>query len=671
MSNWDVLGPRVTITRALDGTSRTLPLEEVDGNYLDIAQSPDEGFPPPLAIGSPEQRTDLRTRQHISRDWRRGMGEDEYDETQGATSFRRSRADTRFKNVLVCRPLPVRLGGSTTLDTITPGTQIVTRVAYVGSTARWFAYSNDLNPYYFRESDDTWVSLDASFGGGTLVFHQGSGGMFYVHGVYSDLSHSTNGATWTAVDIADITAAIGIHQFFGVTTHDSKVFLLARDNTYDTTHVLFQSTDAHTAPASANWTQLGTVVLGAGELPTGLFTWKFPPQPERGGVFMQTTRRLFWYDDTADAASTTAWKEWHDFRVVLQDTAFRAFPFALTWPRTLDLYVFPASSQDSLYQFTGSSVATHGPNKRGGLPPTEQHTFGWAQANSHSLVAWLRGSTQVGSGNTGLVAALNESEGWHHVFAPDATSVSGFPASQSIIGGGLGPDSVLTVLSNGQVWEQAFFDSASLPQYATTARSYDPTPLIHDTAKMDIGSPTIPKAALYHEMNAKIPDGASVAVAYRLDDSDQTGAWTTLGTATSATAMPWRVGFANGTTFRQAELRYTLTRGTATSATPIVYSGILHATLLPPARFNTVFRVDLRAEKFRNGDRTIDGYGLEELRTWVRGCHGQIVAFEVTHPGGVLAVTRGQAAVTPTEHPLDGLGRYTFQIRDLTTPSSG
>lgn len=660
--NWEDLGPRVTVTRLADGTSRVLPLEMLEGgDYLDIGQSPDEGFPPPIFIGNdPSQRTDVRTRQTLLKDARRGMGADEYEETTSTSSFRTSRAETRYANVIVGRALPVRLGSGTIAAAST-------RLAYVGSTARWFAYSSG-TAWYFRESDDTWVTTTLT--NGSYHFHQGAGGLYYIHNNRLSISTSTTGASWTAIDTTDIAAPFGSARTLdGCCTHDNKLFVISSTLNAET-YTLWQSVDAATAPATATFTRLGDLVLGQQERPSQLFTWKFPPEPNRPGLFALTNRALYFYDDTADAASQTAWKKWHTWDIPY---AIDTLAFALPWGRTGDLYVVPSALyQDNIYQFTGSSIAQHSPNKGGGLPPTEQGTVTWAMANHHAIVAFIGPSAAIGTGNAGMIVAFNEQEGWHHVFAPDASSVGSFPASQSIVGMGLGPTSVLTVLSNGQVWEQSFLDTKELPQYATTARSYDPTPLIHQWAKTDIGSPTLPKAGLYYEANAKIPTGGSLAIAYRVDDSDQTGAWTTLGTATSATAMPYRVGFPDSVTgWKQIEIRETLTRGTAASATVIRYSGIVHATLLPPARFNTVFRVDLRRESFQNVIAQVNGYGLSELRTWIRGCHGLLVSFTIHHPASALTVARGQAAVTPIESGSDALGRYTFQIRDMSTPASG
>lgn len=663
MVNWASLGPRVTITRE-DGTSRVLPLERLDGgDYLDIAQSPDEGFPPPIFIGNdPSQRSDVRTRQQLLRDWRRGMGEDEYDETTGTSSFRYSMADTRYKNVLVCRPLPVRVGSSSTVDATLGG-----KIAYVGTgTARWFHYAPLATPKYYSTSTSQWVSLSGLTNGNGYFYARGPGGLYYIWDFGTKLSQSDDAITWNTVAITDIGAAFAAATALnGIAIHDHKLFTLTPTDA-TRTYALFQSANATTAPGSATWTQLGSLTLDVDEVINQLFVWKFPPQPERGGLFCLTNRRIMWYDDTADAASVTAWKEWHRWDIPYISTGYG---HALPWPRTGDLYVMPHFSQDSLWQFTGTSIAQHGPNRRGGLPPTQHNRIIWSMANSELIVSWSYRAKGMGNTNRGHVLALNESEGWHHILDPLNTGIIG--SAKDIVGGGLGPDSVLTVLSDGTVWEQELFESAELPQYAAVARSYDSTALTHDTAKMDLGNSTMYKALLYHEMNAKIPAGASVAVSYRLDDSDQTGSFTSLGTATSATAMPWRVGFPANTKARQIELRYTLTRGTAASATPIVHSGILHTTLLPPPRFNTVFRVDLRSEQYRNIAKTVRGYGLRSLRTFLRECHGQMLSFTIYHPADAITVARGQAAVTPIENASDSLGRYTFQVRNLETPASG
>jgi hypothetical protein len=392
-----------------------------------------------------------------------------------------------------------------------------------------------------------------------------------------------------------------------------------------------------------------------------LFVWKFPPQPERGGLFCLTNHGIWWYDDTADAASVTAWKQWHKWD--LPYPTYYGYGHAIVHAATGDLYVMPHIDQDSLWQFTGSTITQHSPNKRGGLPPSRQGSIVWSASSGRAIVSWMTAGNSIGVGNKGQTVVFNDQEGWHHI----QDDISG---SATVIGGGVGPTSVVTIYSDGTTREQDLFDSSELPQYATTTRAYTPTSLDHHTAKMDLGNPTIYKAALYHEMNAVIPTGASVAVYYRLD-ADITVNFTFLATATDATAIPWRVGFPANTKFRQAELLYYLTRGTATSATPIIYSSILHTTLLPPPRFNTVFRVDLRDETYRALTKTVRGYGLRALRTFIRECHGQMLTFTIHHPGDAITVARGQAAITPVENPLTTLGRYTVQVRDLTTPASG
>lgn len=650
--NFEALGARVTIARESDGTSRVFALEQgIDGNYVSVAQSPDEGFPPPLAIGPPEQRTDLRTRQQILRDWRRGMGEDEYDETQGTMSFRYSQCDTRFRNVLVSRALWTRLGSATTV-----ANTLGARIAYVGTgTAKWFQYGTTATAKYYSTATSQWVAT--TLANGSTFYTRGAGGLYLIHDSLTSISYSTDAITWSAVSVAGINALFGVVEVRGLAIHDAKLFTLAYNNAGG--YALMQS--ANPTSGAATWTQLGTLTLDPAEQIRQLFVWKFPAQPERGGLFCLTNHNIWWYDDTADAASVTAWKLWHKWD--LPYPTYFGYGHATVHGATGDLYVMPHIDQDKLWQFTGSTITPHGPNERGGLPRARQGSIVWSAANGQVLVAWVSAGNSIGVGGTGMVAVLNEQEGWHHVWDDLGTA-------QTVIGGGLGPTSAVIILDSGIAIELPLPDSSELPQYATAARSYDPSALNHDTAKMDLGSPGIRKVALYHEMNAKIPSGASVQVLYRLDDSDQTGAFTSLGTATTATAMPWRAGFPANTTFRQAELRYTLTRGTATSATPIVTAGILHTTLLPPARFNTAFSITLRPERY-GMTQTEAGYGLTGLRDWLLATHGQIVSYTVSHPGEALTLARGQMVVSPTLDPVTALGRVTVQVRDLTTPSSG
>lgn len=669
--DWGALGPMIDIT-ADDGTDRRLMLEvDDDGIPVQISEQPDEGFPPPITLGAPEQNSDIRTRKTVWKDWRRGMGRDEYDETSGIAEFRDSQCDTRFPNVLVCRPLPVRLGSSTTALA-----NAFSRFVYIGpttSTARWFNYGAGTAKYYSNTTSQ-WVATGLT--NGSSYFTRGPGGLYHIHGTWSLLSQSYDGITWNTVDITDLNAMFASATLmYGLVLHDNKLFTMLSTGVAGTL-ALCQSTDATQTATTANWTQLGSLVLDYEETISQLFVWRFPPDPGRPGIFALTNRRIMFYDDTADAASVTAWKQWHVWDVPFANSAW---PEAVVNARTGDLYVNPGIQQDQVWQFTGSTITPHGPNDRGGLPTSRAGAFYRIASNAHGLVGWMTGSPEIGNGNVGMVVALNEQDGWHHILDPGSTA-TGFPAGASIRGGGVGPTSVITMLDDWTVWEQDFFDSNELPQYAITARNYDTTPLRHITAKTDIGTPTLKKVGLYVEINAKIPTGATIKVLYRADNSDgllatddsgNPGAFTSMDTFTASTSMPARIGFGSNVKFRQMELKFILTRGTATSATPILYSAILHTTLVVPVRWVYQVRVDLRRSNVKNIPGAQAGYGITNLRTWVRALHGSIVSFTVAQPTDEITCTRAQVTVTPIEDPSGMGGRYLLQFRDLTTPTSG
>ncbi len=177
----------------------------------------------------------------------------------------------------------------------------------------------------------------------------------------------------------------------------------------------------------------------------------------------------------------------------------------------------PGIQQAKVWQFTGSTITPHGINKGGGIPVSRQGAFYHVAANSLGIVGFVSGATYVGNGNLGQVVFMNDQDGWHHLADSTGASMS---AAATIYGGGVGPGLLLTVLSDGTAWEQDLFESTELPQYATTARSYDTTALRHITAKTDVGTPTLKKVGLYTEINAKIPTGATIKVLYRADNSD-------------------------------------------------------------------------------------------------------------------------------------------------------
>jgi len=660
--SWQQLDPVVDITLE-DGAHRRLLLElDGDGIPVEVAESPDEGFPNGIIMGdSPQYNSDQRTRKTVWRDWRRGMGRDEYEETQGVNDFRDSQCDTRFANVLVCRPAPVRAG----TGTATSGNGV--RVVYVGTgTAKWFSYLSGQTAKYLNSTGTpAWTAT--SLTSGSNFYARGAGGHYYVWSSGSKISQSSDAITWNTVQVTGLDGMFASATVMsGLVLHDNKLFTMIPTDASPGL-ALCHYADAVTTPATATWTQLGTLVPDQDETVAQLFVWKFPPDPGRPGIYALTNRRIYWYDDTADAASVTAWKVWHTWDFPY---ATNGFSDALVHSATGDLYVMPSNAQDSIWQFTGSTIVRHAPNERGGLPPTRQGVMQRVAASPQGIVAWIRGGTQIGGTNTGMVVTLNEQDGWHHLLDANST-IAGFPVSESIAGGGLGPFSAITVMSGGQAWEQDFFDVKDLPQYATNSRTYDTTPLAHTTAKTDIGTPTLLKAALYVEINARIPTGASVAVAYRLDDYDGTGSFTTLATATDASSIPYRIGFPDNTRFRQCELRLTLARGVGASATPVIFSTVLHTALIVPARYVFQLRVDLRRARYKNAPKQFAGYGINSARTWVRNLHGQIASFTCGQPGDEITVSRAQVSVTPIEGPDGTGGRYLLQFRGLETPTSG
>lgn len=663
--DWGALGPMIDIT-ADDGTDRRLALEvDDDGIPVQISEQPDEGFPPPITLGAPEQNSDIRTRKTVWKDWRRGMGRDEYDETSGIAEFRDSQCDTRFPNVLVCRPLPVRLGATTTVNVSSDLTKIVPAS---GGNAGWFAYTDGGTAKYYSTATTEWVATSLTTG--SDFYTRGPGGMFYIWDTRQKISQSDNGVTWNTVALTDIDAASATVALnvWGLVIHDNKLFTMTKLVTNGNSYALFQSTDATITPTTATWTQLGTLVLDKDEYVGELRVWRFPPDPGRPGIFCLTNRRIYFYDDTADAASVTAWKRWHEW-----DTPYanNGQGHMVVHGGTGDLYAMPNFTQDSIWQFTGSTITRHTPNGKGGLPPSRQHSIAWTQSNSRGLYSWLQANPPYTgiSTNRGMVVHLNDQDGWHHVFDTQNTGIIG--SNKYVSGGGLNDKNILTVLDDGVVWAQELYDTADLPQYAATARSYDSTALYHVTAKTDIGTPTLKKVGLYVEINAKLPTGATLAVAYRADDSDGTGSFTTMDTFTDATSMPARIGFGSNVKFRQMELKFTLTRGTATSATPILYSAILHTTLVVPVRWVYQVRVDLRRSNVKNIPGAQAGYGITALRTWLRALHGTLVSFTVAQPTDEITCTRAQVTVTPIEDPTGMGGRYLLQFRDLTTPTSG
>lgn len=604
-----------------------------------------------IVLGNSSLQTDQYLPQIILASQQGGMGEDQYTETEGLSTFRISGWDTRYP-ALVLPPEVTSLGTVGVLEDAPRYLEATDTIA-----ASLIIWGPGSTVYRRDSSTGAWTPIVGTWWG----FCEFDGRYCYVN--RTSVVYSSDGATWTT--------GAGLYGV-GLCTHDNKIY------TYDHINGYIRYVTDVTLPL-ASWAQSQRARFRSNEAARQLFEWR----GERDGtrVYLLTTRRVFYLDDLTGAIGT-----FWDFGHLVEKSIY-------SWPRAtvgLDghLYITFYAAGDNLarsvYQLTGTTVADVGPNRGGGLPSTNQLKI-------ISLVAGGQWTFAAVAGNDGgRVIARDNQGGWHTIYEPDATL-----SEHPVIGMGYA-DGVLTVAHrNGSVSRLAIPDVPDLPWNVPARRYRSGRTVRHQYAITDGGAPNLALRLYGFQIHARQGDGrgrgldagTSVRLGYRTDTGGN--AWIYPAPAlTAANAWPVVIPLNDGLGVACQEFDVLLEGSTSDpTKTPVITSVIAYFQPLPPARQEWDTTIDLRASNaaFGNAQRQFFGRTASQLKARLKEIAGlvpEVAAHPIPVPfrygGAALGngpnLTQSAAVLVQlqgTDDPHDGDGTVNLLLTDLTLPRSG
>lgn len=677
--------PYFTITKS--GVQYAIPAQATvqrDGTYrpVPVARNPKIAFPPPLATANPDgsaARRNYDIDEVIFTSWQGGMGEDTYAAASIPTSFQTSRCDTRRPGTLTCRPLATQVGG-----TISGFANVGARVVEL-DTNRLLLYAQLNNyGYYFNGASwsrwqaaavdltNPWDHVQSQNGIFVLTVYSGAfGQVLGTPGVY----RSTDGSSWTLMAQPAGNAQL-LAEF------DERIWTVASENigAAVTSHTTYSSVDLYSAAGGGGtWVAGNVIVTARGEIMTRLFTWVYPPDKGRDTLWLQTNCRLLYYDYYA---ATPSWKTWFRMHPPRGSVTLPGRTYAHAWQKNNNLYASFDQDGEWLREFTGNTITPLKPNKRGAMPAgTRLQPCGMAGTDGF-LYLW--GTTPDGdAASLGALVALAEGGAFHHIY--DSTT-------KTVIGGGLGQSKLYTVVTTGgnaEVWSQDNTDEETLPQHATAgSRTYDSLALVHKSAWIHGGLANVNKRVLYVEVDCLKADGTvglDTGATVKVEIVTR-AATTSLGTLTDASTFPAVLAFSGGLACKEFQVWVTLTRGTATSATPIVRAIKLGYRPRPKQRYTYTLRADVRDDcpAFQTANGLFRGHSASYLRQFLdevsdnddSGQDDPLVGLSYGGEGNSLhprfrsapqceILVQGQESVDKA----DGLFLLTFN--DVSAPTSG
>lgn len=670
--------PFIDVTKS--GVTRSLPVQIIQragqpDRAVPLSRTPKTGYPQPTSIGSdPAARRNYDIDEIIFADWSGGMGEDIYPPQTAPTSFQWSQCETRYHGVLACRPLATQLGSTITgLGTVSSNAVI----HYVQSTPLIYVHQAGKKAYAY--SGGAWSAAQDGAAAditGLMDVTPIPTGIIAVNGtlVYRDVAGGA--PPWEATAVTGLTSP-QLAEWF-----DEKAWVLDRTNPGTPNryvYTLYSSANfASVAAASVTWTANAafTISNANSPVPLDLFIWKDPNDSGRDTLWCMRDDGLLYLDYYAQ---TPAWVFWGRFGNP-NPAAWRPLP----WLRNGNLYAV-AGQSDALTEWTGNTIDTIGPNARGGLPAGTKVMPTVLAQNSHHLFAFCINLTSD-TNSLGGVLAMSEAKTFHHLYSRATICRGGGVYGDTLYAAFLDSDSAPTGVN---VYSLNVPDDSGIPQHAS-GRTYDSAALTHKSAWIHGGFRNVWKNLRYVEVDC-IKDngdpglnaGATVAVqVYNRKDHSTT----TLATLTDASTFPAVCTTTGGIDFKECQIWLVLTRGTATSATPLIRAVKVGYRPRPKQRYTYAVRLDLRDEApaFGTPGGQFKGYSASSLRTWLdelndsddAGLPDALVTLAYggegwsTHPRR-RSIADCEVLVTAQEDAEGGDGIYLVQFNDVSAPASG
>jgi len=651
--------PRVFRMGLLGGTMRFYAVQQrQDGSPSRFRITPQQAFGQITTIGDTVEVSDQRTSSMIFGTGG-GMGRDKYVEASGLTEVRWSDWDTRFEDSAVLPLTDVALGANTLLT----GTPVY--VDWLGATnadlLSWVPRSATTT-YAARYQASVWTTLVDSVGGTmynltSLTRYRGAYYLTSYKAAGSALYQSTNGSSWLKTGPA---AAL----WHAACTHDNKWY-----GFNGATNEVWWTLDP-TQPAGAAWlTSSETLELKPNEVMIQMAEWEDPSG--RKCVMLLTNQRLLRFDDEA-----RTFTQLDDFSAEIFSTGATTdlIPNMTVWKNDNNLYicfydrVSASNNASTILQYTSrGQKGSLDPNKLSGLPDNRLVAISRLVGGLNYLFAF--GNTPAGTSNLGQIFCW-DGAGWHNMYTP--------PAGNSLTGGGYARGRLYAALVNGSINYLPYGDNRIRPEYRTETYLFMRTCSLY-WARTTGGTDLLQKRDLWATVHCVKKDrtlglesGCTLTLYQRLDG----GAWTALGTATSAQAFPWQVDITPKGLWREMELRLDGYSGGSVNNTPYLRGVQYHFDRTPPdVRDVYDFVIDLGAS-VDTPNRGQNGRDSVAIAAELAAMRGQLVALEFGAGAfggapGKTSVATGLFQSAAEADPLTGEILFRCEVRDLTTPASG
>lgn len=725
------------------GVTRFLPVQLIQrrgqpDRPVPVSRNPKTGYPQPVSIGSdPAARRNYDIDEVIFADWSGGMGADTYPPQAAPTSFQWSQCETRYSGVLACRPLPTALAATTGLL----GARGIRALETGLTNASPLCWAIATKCYRYTGS-----ALTAVQSGGVDISTvqsvvRGMSGVFLANG--TNVYRATDGIAYTAMALGAMTGPQKLAFF------DEKVWCLdVVASTGYSTATVYSSADLMTAAGGGGtWTagnlfryqNTGTLP----EYPVKLLTWTDPNDSNRTTLWCLTTRRLLYYDYYAQ---TPAWVTWFQAR---QTGGGYAFTDSEVWGRNQNLYAawmqdflweFTGRTIDNpapnalggLPQGTQLRPHILGSNGHhlfafGTYSDSDFTSFGAtvAMTEAKAFHHILNGQFIVVGGGVGegKVWTLAESSTvtLYEQTVPDDSAIPQHAAGRTYDSATLFHKSAWLHCGFRNVWKNLRYleldciaDSGDpglntgatvLVQVRTRHRSAvdqlnglingSTTSVVVDTgATFAAGDLILVDGELMY-VTGKATNTLTVTRGWAslpstaTSHNDNTPVYVvgkTLGTLTDASTFPAVATLTGGIDFKECQIWLALTRGTATSATPLIRAVKVGYRPRPKQRFTCGVSVDVRdnAPAFAAPDGLWRGYSASSYRVWLdelgdnddSGLPDALVTLAYGGEGNTLhpryrSIPDCEVLVSAQEDPEHGDGLYLVQFNDVSPPASG
>lgn len=675
------------IVLSKDGTDYRLPVQLVAGRDgmqrpIPIARSPKLSYPQPIAIAGPEGgpfRRNYDIDEVVITTWDGGMGEDTHALGEVRT-YQWGQCDTRWPNILVNRPATTQLGSDQAGVTHAAGQILET--TYAGASLIWWSNGftgagNDTKARYWTGA--TWTTI-ADTGAGVSLYEvsqviPAGGGL--VLASRNDLARSADGVTWESA------TAGANYGWVGAAWFDERVWRIksAGYGSLGSTRVLSRLSSSVdfltvTTATTATWTDQADLITSNLEEIIKLFVWMYPLDRGKPTLWMLTNCRLFYFDYYA---ATPTWREWYVFRTPQQANGTRAADCVVS-PRNGNLYV-GLYGQEWITEFTGATIERASWNRRHGLPDGTRLSPYSLAANENGLYVFC-GPHPADGGSQGAALFMDDGQNFHPLY--DATN-------RTVRGGGVGTDAIWVIVQDGtggEARELANPDGLAVPPNVS-GRTFDTAANVLVSPWLHMGLVNTNKRLLFFEIDCLKSDGtkglnsgATVQVEYRGRGS---ASWTSAGTLTSAGVFPAVLAVAGGWSFKELQVRLTLTAGSS-SAPALVRALKIGYRPRPKVRHTYQVRVDLRDEApaFATADGLFAGYSASKLRTLLdefadnddAGQEDTLVGLAYGGEGNLLhprrrSIPQCELTVLAQEDATGGDGLYLLAFSDVSAPTSG